>query len=110
MAMHIDTKGMSAEVEIDEGRPGKCLEEVIGGNGYIVAVCPNSMAMKSGYSFGCFRGTGKILPENRRATIWLGRSPVKGDVVFLKESELYGLPAEQKLDRIEAQLTCNRTK
>lgn len=109
MALKIDTTGKSVEVELDSDSPGSDLQKHIEGPGNIVAVSPASMAIKAGYSYGCFLLRGKSKPENRRATIWMGRGDVRGSVVFLKEEELYGLNPTTKPESIEKQMSGNRT-
>ena len=110
MAMVIDTTGLSTSVEIDEDRAGTSMQKAIGGPGYIVAVAPNSMAAKEGYSYSCFPTGAKDAPENRRATIWMGRSSVRGKVVFLNGDELYDLSGETKPEQIEKSLNLNRSR
>lgn len=112
MATIVRSNGQSQEVQVPTKSAywAAVLEKEIGGHGYIVSVAMASMAQRSGYSFGCFRNAGKSLPKNLRASIWMGRTPVHGDVVFLKEDELKGLVAETEPSSIELHLQANRTK
>jgi len=110
MAKLLLAEGLTKDMPVDVESPGRCLEAALGGHGFIVTVAPASVSAKAGYSYGCLRSAAKNQPANRRAEIWMGRGAVHGPVVFLAESELYGLASETDVTRITKVLEANRTK
>jgi len=108
MAKLIMSDGLASDLAIPADYPGTVLEKAIGGHGYIVAVMPASLAEKSGYVYACFLTAAHDKPKNLRADIWMGHGTVNGPVVFLAESELYGLVGEKKVELIEKLLEKNR--
>ena len=110
MAKVLLPEGLTKDGVIDLEHPGKWLESILGGHGFIVTVAPASVSAKAGYSYGCLRSAAKNHPANRRAEIWMGRGAVHGPVVFLAESEVCGLVSETDVTRITKVLEANRTK